>query len=161
MCIQRRSNGFRKKALSYLRDERMTFLQSNLPGFYIAHHTRNIVHMSNIYRIYPVLWEGNGCLGAQTVYACDRQPSANSFPTACSSRPRTDPASVWDSCTLWRLLPTPNLTDSCSRPVDFQAVTWYTLPAWLSWVLEHGYTLQGNTTLSKLAPHSDIYIVGP
>jgi hypothetical protein len=117
--------------------------------------------MSNIYRIYPVLWEGAGCTGSQQVYACDRQPPPDTFPTTCSSRPRADPASVWENTTFWRLLPPPDVVAACYQPAAYAAVTWYTLPAWLSWVQGRGYSLQGGVALSTLKPHSDLYIVGP
>jgi len=113
--------------------------------------------MSNMYRIYPTLWEGQGCVGGQTVYAIDRTPS-NLLPTACSSRPRADPASTWDSPTFQRLLPPPN-TGGCWGGT--QAVTWSMLPAWISYAMTLGYSLAENTSLGKLKPYGDLWIVGP
>ena len=101
--------------------------------------------MSNIYRIYPTLWDQG-----QTVYAIDRAPAG--IPTACSSRPRSDPAATWDSPTFQRLLP--------STSWNGNAVTWATLPAWISYAQTLGYTLAENTSLGKLKPYGDLYIVG-
>ncbi len=119
--------------------------------------------MSNIYRIYPTLWEGQGCVGGQTVYAVDRAPpAAGGFPTACSARPRADPASAWDSPTFQRLLPPAGSGwGSFGCGVAGAAVTWSTLPAWLSYVQGLGYVLAENTSLGKLKPYGDVYIVGP
>ena len=111
----------------------------------------------NTYRIYPVLWSGSSCQQAQTVYAVDRQPPLPGFPTACSSRPKEDPASTWDSSTFQRLLPPAG--SSCYQPASLAAVTWSTLPAWLSYAQGIGYTLASD--LSKLKPYSDLYITGP
>lgn len=105
----------------------------------------------NVYRIYPTLWEGTGCVGSLTVYAIDRQTSL--IPTSCSARPRADPASAWDSPTFQRLLP----PAGCGT--NSNAVIWATLPAWISWARSQGYTLDGS--LSTLKPHGDLYIVGP
>ncbi len=126
-----------------------------------------VVRMSNIYRIYPTLWEGQGCATGQTVYAVDRAPptpSASGFPTACSARPRADPASTWDSPTFQRLLPPPGGVGGSSGyswGCALQAVTWSSLPAWLSYVQGLGYTLSENTSLAKLKPYGDLYVVGP
>jgi hypothetical protein len=113
--------------------------------------------MSNLYRVYPTLWDGqgNGCFGGQTVYAIDRTPAA--IPTACSSRPRADPASTWDSPTFQRLLPPPGSPGCWGNQ---NAVTWATLPAWISYIQTLGYTLAENTSLGKLKPYGDLYIVG-
>lgn len=94
----------------------------------------------------------------QTVYAIDRAPS-DTFPTACSSRPRSDPAYAWDSPTFQRILPNPSASTGCWG--GQQAVTWATLPAWISYAMSFGYTLSENTSLGKLKPHGDLYIVGP
>jgi hypothetical protein len=112
--------------------------------------------MSNLYRVYPTLWDGVGCSGGQTVYAIDRAPAA--IPTTCSSRPRADPASTWDSPTFQRLLPPPTAT-SCWGSVN--AVTWATLPAWISYIQPLGYSLAENTSLGSLKPYGDLWIVGP
>ena len=109
----------------------------------------------NIYRIYPTLWEGTGCIGALTVYAIDR--ASASIPSSCSSRPRADPASSWDSPTFQRLLPPAN--SGCGTNPN--AVTWSTLPAWISWVMTQGYTLSEGSSLMTLKPYGDLYIVGP
>lgn len=116
--------------------------------------------MPNIYRIFPTLWEGSACAGAQTVYAIDRNPG-DTIRTACSSRPREDPASVWDNTTFWRLLPPPDSFGGCCQPAQYNSVTWAGLPTWISWALSQGYTLQGDMNLSKLKPYGDFYIVGP
>jgi hypothetical protein len=114
--------------------------------------------MSNIYRIYPTLWEGQGCLTGQTVYAIDRAPPQNTFPTTCSARPRADPAATWDSPTFQRILPPPTPAGCWGNQ---QAVTWATLPAWISYIFGLGYTLSENTSMGKLKPYGDLYIVGP
>jgi len=107
----------------------------------------------NVYRIYPVLWNDGICKQAQTVYASDRCP--NTFKTACSSRPKEDPAYYWDSPTFQRLLPPPNI-GGCHQ---FNSVTWFNLPEWLSYVQTIGYTI--NVNFSSLKPYNDIYITGP
>jgi hypothetical protein len=116
---------------------------------------------SNIYRVYPVLWEGPGCAGAQTVYAVDRQPPSGTFPVQCASRPTEDPASVWDNRTFWRILPPPDSVSGCCQPASFAAVTWATLTGWLSWIQTKGYSLAPNTDMSRIRPHGEVYIVGP
>ena len=104
--------------------------------------------MSNIYRIYPVLWKDSSCQENANVYAIDRETS--NIPTRCSARIKEDPAYYWESGTFQRLLlPTPYNN----------SVTWHTLPAWLSYIQTLGYSL--NIDLSKLKPHSDLYISGP
>lgn len=113
--------------------------------------------MSTLYRIYPVLWNDGICSQAQTIYAIDRAPPAGTFPTACSSRPKEDPAYYWDSSSFQRLLPP--TTGDCCQPAGRNAVTWSTLPAWLSSVQTYGYTL--TVDLSRLTPHRDLYITGP
>lgn len=112
----------------------------------------------NIYRIFPVLWNDGICKQAQTVYAIDRQPPSNTFATTCSQRVREDPASSWESPTFQRLRPPPDSTGCCYQPPTLDAVTWSTLPLWLSFVQSKGYTL--NVDFSKLKPYSDIYIQG-
>ena len=111
----------------------------------------------NIYRLYPFLWNESPCKQAQTVYAIDRAPPANKFPTACSRRPQEDPAYYWDNSTLQRILPVG--PSGCYQPQSYNAVTWFTLPAWLSYVQSIGYTVTSD--LSTLKPYSDIYITGP
>lgn len=108
----------------------------------------------NIYRVYPTLWTGGICNQAATVYAIDRTPPPNTFPVQCCSRPKEDPASSWDSPTIQRILPPPLCGSS-----ELNAVTWYTLPQWLSFAQSVGYTL--NVEFSALKPYSDIYITGP
>jgi hypothetical protein len=117
--------------------------------------------MSAIYRIFPVLWEGPGCIGTQTVYGIDRPPAPGTFKTACSSRTREDPASSWDSPTFWRLLPAPDSVSGCCSPSGASSVTWPTLMTWISWIQTIGYSISPNTDMSRLKPYSDIYIVGP
>jgi hypothetical protein len=106
-----------------------------------------------LYRIYPVLWDGSGSQQAQQVYAIDRV--APNIPSCCSSRPRADPATAWDSPTFQRLLPPPDV-GPCGSTVG---VTWATLPAWLSFAMGRGYTVQGKLN-AALKPYSDIYILG-
>jgi len=113
----------------------------------------------SVFRIYPVLWEGSGCTGAQTLYACDRTPPAGTFSTQCSRRPKEDPAATWDGPTFLRLLP-PD-PGACYQPAALNAVTWATLPAWISSILGMGFTLQGGASLSQLKPHGDLWIVSP
>ncbi len=102
-----------------------------------------------VYRISPVLWH---CprTGAQTVFSIDR--STPLIPSTCSSRPREDPASVWDATVFQRLLPPPNT----SGMID--AVIWSTLPSWLSWIQTQGYTFD---TMTKVRPFDSFYIEGP
>lgn len=128
------------------------------PLFFPSIHQRRR-RMSNLYRIYPTLWEGQGCYSGQTVYAVDRTPPSNTFPTTCSARPRADPACTWESPTFQRILPPPTSTSGCWGGT--QAVTWSTLPAWISYIQTLGYTLSENTSLGKLKPYGDLYIVGP
>ena len=104
----------------------------------------------NTYRIFPVLWNQNPCTQALTVYAIDRQPPST-IPTSCSARVKEDPAYYWDTPTFQRILPPVN--------TDINAVTWSTLPAWISFAQTKGFTL--NTDLTKLKPYSDVYITGP
>ena len=116
--------------------------------------------MSNIYRIYPTLWDGSSCGGALNVYAVDRAPPSGGFKTTCSQRPRADPASVWNGPTFQRLLPPPDSYGSCwgGGPA---AVTWATLPGWISWIQTLGYTLAEGSSLQKLKPYGELYVVGP
>jgi hypothetical protein len=116
--------------------------------------------MTAVYRIYPTLWEGSACEGAQTVYACDRVPANNAFPTQCSRRPKEDPASTWDSPTFWRLLPPPDVA-GCYQPASQNAITWASLPSWISWIMGKGFTVQGGFSLSSLKPYGDLWILGP
>lgn len=113
----------------------------------------------NVYRIYPTLWNDGICSQAQTVYAIDRQPPRDTFPTSCSSRPKEDPAAYWDAPTFQRLLPPIGDAGCCYQPSQLNAVTWATLPSWLSFVQTKGYTLA--TELGKLKPYIDVYITGP
>jgi hypothetical protein len=110
----------------------------------------------NTYRIYPTLWNEATCQMAQTVYAIDRQPPPNTFPTCCSRRTDKDPAYYWESPTFQRLLPPPTLSGCCNQP--FSSIVWSNLPSWLSYVQTLGYTV--TTDLSALKPYSDIYIQG-
>jgi hypothetical protein len=113
---------------------------------------------TNIYRIFPVLWNDGICKQAQTVYAIDRAPPPDTLRIACSSRVKEDPAYYWDSSTFQRLLP-PSTPGCCYQPEQLNAVTWSTLPAWLSYAQSTGYVL--NVEFSRLKPFSDIYITGP
>jgi hypothetical protein len=112
----------------------------------------------NLYRIFPVLWNQGTCTQAQTVYAVDRAPPPNTFPTSCSARPQEDPAYFWDNQTFHRLLP-PAGCGGCYQPASLNGVTWPSLPSWLSFVQTKGYTV--TTDLSTLKPYSDVYITGP
>ena len=116
--------------------------------------------MSNLYRIFPVLWNDGICKQAQTVYAIDRAPTSNSFPTSCSHYVREDPAYYWTESggNFQRLLP-PTNPGCCYQPPVLNAVTWPVLPSWISYVQTIGYTV--NTDFSKLKPYSDLYITGP
>lgn len=105
----------------------------------------------NLYRIYPTLWNDGMCSMAQTVYAIDRQPPSP-LKVACSSHPKEDPISFWESQTFFRILPPEDQGPKAS-------VSWAKLPSWISYALQNGYTLQGD--LSRLKPYSDIYIMGP
>lgn len=102
----------------------------------------------NVYRIFPVLWNDGIDNTAITVYGIDRDSPV--LKTACSKRVKEDPAYYWDSSTFHRLVPYTN---------EKNYVSWATLPAWLSYARNLGYTLEGD--LSRLKPYSDIYITGP
>ena len=104
--------------------------------------------MANIYRLTPVLWTHRD--QSLTVYAVDRPLPA--IRTQCSARPKEDPASYWDSTTVHRLLPTWDGS-------EIDAVTWSTLPRWLSYIQTVGYV--ADVDFSELKPYSDIYIRGP
>lgn len=117
--------------------------------------------MTTVYRIYPTLWEGSACTGAQTVYACDRAAPSEIFLTECSRRPKEDPASIWESPTFWRLLPPPDVNGCCYQPSNMNAVTWSSLPTWISWIMGKGFTIQGGYSLSLLKPNADLWIVRP
>lgn len=114
--------------------------------------------MSNIYRIFPVLWNDGICRQAQTVYAIDRASPV--IPSSCSSYVREDPAYYWTNAngTFQRLLP-PTNCGTCYQPPMLNAVTWPGIPAWLSYIQTLGYSV--TTDLSTLKPYSDIYITGP
>jgi hypothetical protein len=114
--------------------------------------------MSNIYRIFPVLWNDGICKEAQTIYAIDRP--APQIPTSCSHYVREDPAYYWtnQNGNFQRLLP-PSGAGCCYQPPGLNAVNWFMIPAWLSYVQTLGYTV--NSDLSALKPYSDIYIRGP
>lgn len=111
--------------------------------------------MSNLYRIYPVLWSEAICDQAQTVYAIDRCP--NTFRTACSHRVKEDPAYYWDGPTFVRLLSPMN--PGCYQPGDWNSVRWNNLPVWLSYVSTLGYTVQGE--FSSLKPMREFFLLGP
>jgi hypothetical protein len=117
--------------------------------------TIHFADMSNLYRIYPVLWTEAHCDQAQTVYAIDRCP--NTFRTVCSHRVKEDPAYHWDNPTFQRLLP-PS-APGCFQPSSSNSVRWNNLPAWLSYVSTLGYTLQGDT--SSLQPMREFFLLGP
>jgi hypothetical protein len=102
-----------------------------------------------LYRIAPMLWT-DATNGAQTVYCIDR--AAPGLATACTRRPKEDPASTWDGTTALRLLPPPSDLSGA------RAVTWSTLLAWISYAQSQGYTV--NTPLHKLTPYSDFYMSG-
>jgi hypothetical protein len=115
--------------------------------------------MSNIYRIFPVLWNDGICAQAATVYAIDR--SGPVIPTSCSHYVKEDPAYYWSGeggGNFQRILP-PRPPSGCYQPPALNAVTWPMLPAWLSYVQTLGYTVTSD--LSKLKPYSDLYITGP
>lgn len=113
--------------------------------------------MSNIYRIFPVLWNDGICIQAQTVYAIDR--ASPTILSACSHYVQEDPAYYWTNSggNFQRLLP-PTNCGGCYQPPILNAVTWPAIPAWLSYVQTLGYTVTSD--LSKLKPYSDIYITG-
>ena len=113
--------------------------------------------MTNIYRIYPVLWNDGICNQAQTVYAIDR--STTKIQSMCSSRVKEDPAYYWDNPTFQRLLPAPQTASGCYQPQSLNSVKWQCLPAWLSYIGTLGYAFQGD--MSNLKPMKDFYIVGP
>jgi hypothetical protein len=108
--------------------------------------------MTNVYRIFPVLWNDGICKNAQTVYAIDR--GSSSLSSVCASRVKEDPAYYWNASHFQRL----TLPASCGGGQN-ESVTWPTLPAWLSYALSQGYTM--NIDYSTLKPYSDIYITGP
>jgi hypothetical protein len=110
--------------------------------------------MSNIYRLSPVLWEGrsNGSGTAQTVYAIDRIPPPLTSFITCTARDTSDPAAYWDARTFNRL-------KSLDQYNVRGGITWFDVPAWLSFAASYGYTVSPLT--SELTPFKDIYIVGP
>ena len=111
----------------------------------------------NLYRIYPVLWNDGICTQAQTVYAIDRTTPL--LHTCCSTRVKEDPGYYYESSHFQRLLPPADSESSCYQPPLLNAVTWQTLPAWLTYIQTRGYTLK--VDLSCIKPYSDIYIAGP
>ena len=129
------------------------------PG--IAIKSRNPSQMTNIYRIFPQLWSQGGCFQAQTVYAIDRQPPPNTFQTQCSTRQYDDPAYWYEGNTFQRILPPPAgfSQQCCFQSPSWNAITWRSLPLWLSYVQSVGYTV--TTDLSAITPFASIYISGP
>ena len=115
--------------------------------------------MPNIYRIFPVLWNDGICKQAQTVYAIDRASPV--IPSSCSHYVREDPAYYWTNANgnFQRILPPPATEGCCYQPPILNAVNWFLIPAWLSYVQTLGYTVTSD--LSSLKPYSDIYITGP
>jgi hypothetical protein len=108
--------------------------------------------MSNLYRLYPTLWNDGECQQALTVYAIDG--GAPLFSTACSRRPSQDPAYSWDSPTFQRILPpVPGNYGSLT------SVTWSSLFTWIRYAATLGYTVQGD--IGKLKAYSDVYVMGP
>ena len=114
--------------------------------------------MSKLYKIYPTLYEGRGCVQAQTVYAIDRVPSALSTTIKCARRDNSDPLYYSLGQTFNRLT-LPNNT-GCYGPGD-DSVTFGNLTEWISYAMENGYTLTSMEILTKLTPFKDIYILGP
>lgn len=119
--------------------------------------------MSNLYRLYPTLWnDGDGqCQQALTVYAIDCGIAKPLFPTACSRRPSEDPAYSWAAATFQRILP-PSSPGGLGSPGNYGALTsvsWSGLIGWIQSVAPLGYAIQGD--LSKLKAYSDVYILGP
>ena len=110
---------------------------------------------SNIYRIIPFLWNDarQGLQTAVTAYGADRAPA--NLDTACASRPKEDPASYWDGPTIARLVMPAAAAGGCPAA----AVTWQSLPAWMSYAQAQGYTIVGG--IGKLKPYSEFYISGP
>ena len=109
--------------------------------------------MSNLYRLSPVLWEGNGsCTTAQTVYAIDRIPPPLTSFISCATRDTSDPAAYWESRHFNKL--------KSLDPYNVRGgITWFHLPGWLSFAATYGYTVSPLT--SELTPFKDIYITGP
>lgn len=99
-----------------------------------------------VYRLYPTLWNDGTNMMAQTVYAIDRTPPL--LTTICSRRPCEDPSFYWLGPVFQRIVP---------QDAYCNAVTWATLPSWLSYASSLGYTY----TLDAVKPYSDIYITGP
>jgi hypothetical protein len=119
--------------------------------------------MSNLYRLYPTLWnDGDGqCQQALTVYAVDCGIAKPLFPTACSRRPSEDPAYSWAAPTFQRILP-PSPPGGLGSPGNYGALTsvgWSGLIGWIQSVAPLGYVIQGD--LSRLKAYSDVYILGP
>jgi len=116
--------------------------------------------MANIYRIFPQLWSQGNCYQAQTVYAIDRTPPPNTFPTQCSTRQQDDPAYWYAGSNFQRIVPpSDNTQQCCFQSPAWNAITWQTLTQWLSYVQTRGYTV--TTNLDSLTPFSSIYIQGP
>jgi len=110
--------------------------------------------MSNLYRLSPVLWEGsgNGYGTSQTVYAIDRVPPPLAAFITCTTRDTSDPAAYWDCRQFNRL--------KSLDPYNVRGgISWFNLPAWLSFAASYGYTVSPLT--KELNPFTDVYIVGP
>jgi len=109
--------------------------------------------MSNLYRLSPVLWEGQGsAAAAQTVYAIDRIPPPLSSFITCTTRDNSDPAAYWDARQFNKL--------KSLDPYNVRGgITWVNLPGWLSFAATYGYTVSPLT--SELTPFKDVYITGP
>ena len=114
--------------------------------------------MSNLYKVYPTLYEGRGCVQAQTVYAIDRVPSLLASTIKCARRDSSDPLYYSVGQTFNRLT-LPN-SSACYGPCD-DSVTFSNLTEWISFAMSKGYTLPSMEMLTKLTPFKDIYIMGP
>jgi hypothetical protein len=114
--------------------------------------------MSNLYRVYPTLYEGRGCVQAQTVYAIDRVPPSLASTIKCARRDSSDPLYYSNGQTFNRL--TLSNSSCCYGPGD-DSVTFNNLSQWISYAMSNGYSLASMEMLTKLNPFKDIYILGP
>jgi len=111
--------------------------------------------MKHYYRLSPVLWDKIPGNYTATVYAIDRIPLG---PLAsyvkCTSRCQTDPAYFWSGNTFLRLTKPADFT-SCSD-LTWDAITWQTLPAWLSFAESLGYKVPETFVMD---PNKDITLI--
>jgi len=114
--------------------------------------------MKHYYRLSPVLWTNVPGNYSATVYAIDRIPNG---PLAsyvrCTSRCKDDPAYWWSGSTFMRLTKPQEIGSCCSGPENvWDAITWQTLPAWLSFAEGLGYSVSDSC---KMDPNKDLTLI--